>query len=82
MFSKEIIKQALQTKVGTVIFTKADGSERTMRCTLQESFLPAPVTESTEPKIRGNNPDTLSVWDVEAEGWRSFRIDSIISTDI
>ena len=26
---------------------------------------------------RPENPDVLAVWDVDANGWRSFRIDSI-----
>ena len=23
------------------------------------------------------NPDTISVWDIDKNGWRSFRIDSV-----
>ena len=64
------------------MFTKADGSERTMRCTLQESYLPAVSEHKETDKVRGTNLNVLSVWDVDAQGWRSFKIDSIISTDI
>jgi len=55
-----------------VIFTKKDGTERTMKCTLMEKFLPETVG-SDRPK----NDETLAVYDLEKEGWRSFRWDSI-----
>jgi hypothetical protein len=77
MKTKEELKEYLQQNSATVVFTKADGSERTLKCTLKESVLP--VVEQTETKkVRVSNPDTLSVWDIENEGWRSFRLDSII----
>lgn len=80
-YDKENLKQALQQTVGAIVFTKNDGSERTMKCTLQESFLPvSDKKESTT--VKKDNPEVLSVWDIEAHGWRSFRIDSILSTDI
>jgi len=56
-----------------VVFTKVNGEERTMLCTLHESVLPEPMVSST----RKVNPDTISVWDTENDDWRSFRIDSI-----
>ena len=57
-----------------VVFTKADGSERTMRCTLDESKIT--YTKLTE-NSRAKNPEVCSVWDVEAQGWRSFRYDRV-----
>ena len=57
-----------------VTFTKKDGTERVMRCTLQPEFLP----ESIEKEgIRVSNPEVQSVWDVDNAGWRSFRFDSV-----
>jgi hypothetical protein len=80
MLNKYELKQQLQGTVATVVFTKADGTERTMRCTLLAEYLPAPegpqlLTEST----RKENDGVLSVWDIENGGWRSFRLDSIKS---
>ena len=80
MLNKYEMKQQLQGNVATVVFTKADGTERTMRCTLLAEYLPAPegpqlLTEST----RKENDSVLSVWDIENGGWRSFRLDSIKS---
>ena len=28
-------------------------------------------------EVKQENPDILAVWDVENEGWRSFRVDSV-----
>lgn len=65
---------ALRKGICTVIFTKSDGSVRTMKCTLNESVLPEP---SGKTSTRRSNPDVISAWDIEKEGWRSFRIDSV-----
>jgi hypothetical protein len=77
MKTKEELKEYLQQNSATVVFTKADGSERTLKCTLQESMLPV-VEQKESSKVKVSNPNTLSVWDIENKGWRSFRLDSII----
>ena len=41
MMNKYELKQQLQGSVVSVVFTKADGTERTMRCTLLAEYLPA-----------------------------------------
>lgn len=68
-----------------VEFTKADGSNRKMLCTLQKSVIPAQNAEQawSSKKFRNVNEDILVVWDLEAkegEGdWRSMRLDRIKS---
>jgi hypothetical protein len=68
-------------KVGplTVTFTKRDGTERVMRCTLCPEMLPpVVVTEDAEPKKqRTVNEDVMAVYDLEAKGWRSFTLMSV-----
>lgn len=71
------LKQTLENGIVTVTFTKADGSLREMRCTLQPQYLPPQLLQ--EAPSRSVNMNTMAVWDVEANGWRSFRIDSIQS---
>lgn len=61
--------------VTKIVFTKRDGTERTMRCTLLESALPS---RDPDTGVKTHSPDVQPVWDVEAEAWRSFRWDSII----
>lgn len=66
----------LKSNVVTVTFTKKDGTERVMNCTLNPEVLPpAPVTEGK--KERKFNESIMSVYDVDAKGWRSFTIKSL-----
>ena len=71
---REVLVEGLKRNLMKVVFTKVNGEERIMNCTLHESVLPeSTITESTK-KV---NPDTISVWDTENDDWRSFRLDSI-----
>ncbi len=77
------VKDALYThlKAGWVgvKFLKVTGEERNMVCTLSQEYLPSRETEEAadKSKKRKHNPDVIAVWDRDAEGWRSFRLDSI-----
>jgi len=73
------LKGLLRGTTAEVTFTKADGTERVMLCTLNENVLPKiEVDESDEPKpVKVLSNEVLRVWDVEKEAWRSFRWDSI-----
>jgi hypothetical protein len=75
------LKGILKVEVTTVTFTKKDGTERVMKCTLDPKLLPeAPITEGKKP--RKVNEDVIAVYDVEAQGWRSFTIKSIKSVNL
>jgi hypothetical protein len=70
------LKGMLKVDVATVTFTKKDGTDRVMKCTLNPDQLPAvPVTEGK--KERKVNEDVIAVYDVESKGWRSFTIKSV-----
>ena len=73
--SRELVERALQEVDITVSFLKQDGTKRDMRCTLRKEILP--VQKVSDKAQRAPNPDVQIVWDLEAEGWRSFRWDSI-----
>lgn len=82
MMNKYELKEVLENGIATVTFTKVDGTERTMKCTLIPEYIPAkPVAEGqqllTEGLTKVDNPNTIAVWDLENNAWRSFRIDSI-----
>ncbi len=69
------LQDMLRMGLVTVTFTKKDGETRVMTCTLSELEIPEehrpkPLAEGQEPRKRSNA--NLSVWDVNAEGWRSF----------
>jgi hypothetical protein len=76
---KAMILYSLRTHPKVKItFTKKDGTERVMNCTLSESVLPAREPDS---EVKPHSPDVQPVWDVDAGGWRSFRWDSVIAFD-
>ena len=80
--TKEYMTELMRENEISVTFIKVDGTERTMRCTLKKDLLPEPpvLTEGEEPKKKRKVSDeVLAVWDLESEGFRSFRIDSIKS---
>jgi hypothetical protein len=74
---KQDVISKLHQSVCKVVFTKANGDNRILHCTLQESMLPAQVDLEEQIQKKKPNPDVLAVWDVEAKGWRSFRWDSV-----
>jgi hypothetical protein len=71
--------EVLQNNVVSVTFTKVDGSERVMRCTLLPEYVPNVSTNNGKVLLQENNmsDNNLSVWDTEVNGWRSFRINSV-----
>jgi hypothetical protein len=74
---KDWLRGLLKDELVTLTFTKKDGTERVMKCTLSENIIPqAPVSEETT-KNRKISAEAQAVYDVEAEGWRSFRWDSL-----
>jgi hypothetical protein len=75
--TKEQLKELLSEYILIVEFNKADGSKRTMKCTLMENMVKPHVKKTERPKKP--NDDVLSVWDVEKDAFRSFRLDSLIS---
>jgi len=74
----------LKNNVCIVVFTKKDGTERSMKCTLQEGVIPKTTKEDplSQKKIRALNEEVLPVWDTEKNSWRSFRIDSVKSFSV
>ena len=74
--TREYLKSILVENELTVEFTKADGTKRKLLCTLKADELPKfEIKEGAKPKKV--NEDILSVWDLENNGWRSFRIDTV-----
>ena len=65
-----------------VTFTKKDGTERSMLCTLSEAKIPSdklPKAESTATTTLGS---AVRVFDLEKTEWRSFRWDSVTKVEI
>ena len=80
--SREQVVDLLRNDVAEVNFTKTDGSDRVMSCTLLAEVLSQRVPDtgvSTKPPKKAPNPHTVAAFDLEADGWRSFRLDSVKS---
>ena len=79
--SREDVVELLRNDVAEVGFTKSNGTDRVMSCTLLAEVLSArvPTPETKTPSKKAPNPHTVAVFDLEADGWRSFRLDSVKS---
>lgn len=74
--TRKFYLEKLREGVCEVTFTKKDGTDRRMLCTLDMSGIP----EKDVPKTDGNKAENLEavrVYDLEKEAWRSFRLDSV-----
>ena len=73
---RESMKYELNQGLCEVTFTKVDGDERIMTCTTDLGAIP----EGNRPKGTGKEPKAnaaIPVWDINAEGWRSFKSESV-----
>lgn len=72
----EWLKGMLTVSEGTVTFTKADGTERVMKCTLVPEQLPK-VELKEDVKPRKESTTSMRVFDLEKNEWRSFTIKKV-----
>lgn len=73
---RDWLKGVLHESEVEITFTKKDGTERVLKCTLNEDIVP-PTGDKLHNVNRGESAQP--VYDVEAQGWRSFRWDSVKS---
>ena len=83
---RDWVRSLIQKAPVTVVFTKADGTDREMLCTLNSDYIPTTavpvvpvdgiVQESKKPR---KEPDvhSIRVFDLEKMEWRSFRFDRL-----
>ena len=72
--TQELLLEQLRKETLVVTFNKLDGNERVMTCTKSFDVIPEESRPKTdkEPKV-----GTVTVWDINAKGWRSFRYDRV-----
>ena len=68
----ETFERRVREEEATVTFKKANGEVRIMACTLASYLLPETYQE------REPTPEVVVVFDLEKNGWRSFRKDTVI----
>jgi len=83
IFTRDGLIDLLRHNIVSVTFTKVNGEERVMRCTLQANHIPNAPTQNGELVVEGkSSSNNVSAWDVEANGWRSFRIASVKNVSV
>lgn len=81
--TKDEILEMLRNGVYTVTFTKVNGEQRSMPCTLMESMLPK-ATKSypiTQKKVREINDKVVAAWCLDKQQFRSFRVENVIKME-
>lgn len=72
------LKDMLVGREATITFTKVDGTERVMKCTLEASKLPPVVIkEGATTRKETVSTKALRVFDLEKKEWRSFTIKNV-----
>lgn len=61
------------TEKVSITFEKKDGTIRELNCTLKDVPAYVPKTDI----VRKKSESTISVYDIDNQDWRSFRIDSV-----
>lgn len=83
MFTRDGLIDLLRHNIVEVTFTKVNGDERVMKCTLQPTYIPNASTRNGELVIeRAASSNNVSVWDINANGWRSFRVASVKNVSV
>ena len=80
------LKTILHEQEIKITFTKKDGTERVMRCTLDPNKLPVHETNTDNPidfpeTKRKVSTETMAVFDLDVQGWRSFTKKSVKCVD-
>ena len=83
---REWVRGLLQNSAVTVTFTKADGTDRDMLCTLDHSRIPVVpakpvpvdgIVRESRKSRKAPDPHSIRVFDLEKQEWRSFRFDRL-----
>ncbi len=72
-YLRQILKEDYE-----ITFTKVDGTERTMPCTLRAEAMPQREVNEHN-KTRLYNPEVISVWCLDKDEWRSFKVMNVTS---
>lgn len=75
----QLLVQLLATTGATITFTKSDGTERVLRGTRNFANIPLSMYPKQESLPSVVNENTVCVFDLDINEWRSFRKDSVKS---
>lgn len=75
------LRNLLRENVLRVVFTKLDGSEREMFCTLMPETIEGTFSPERQKKP-STNTRAIPVFDTQIQGWRSIIVENIISYNV
>jgi len=75
------LRNLLRENVLRVVFTKLDGSEREMFCTLMPETIEGTFSSDRQKKSP-TNTRSIAVFDTQIQGWRSMIVENIISYSV
>jgi len=77
--TEEELQRILRENIAVVTFNKLDGEQRVMTCTKDFGKIP----ELLQPKTDRQPPKgSVTVYDINAKGWRSFKYDRVTKVEI
>lgn len=74
MLNRNEMIEELHNHICNVTFTKVSGEKRVMKCTLKNDMVPV---QESKTSSRKSSDEVVVCYDVENNGWRSFREDSV-----
>ena len=78
-YDRDELITILGASICKVYFTKKNGEEKIMKCTLLNNIIPE---ENKSKNVKKSNPEVLPVWDIDKSAWRSFRVDSVKNVEV
>lgn len=78
-FTRDELVAELREGVCNVQFEKVNGDFRDMSCTLNTDLMPESARPKTDDEGVQATLDVVKVYDVKAEGWRSFKVDKVLA---
>jgi len=72
--TRDQLVNQLMNETLVVTFRKLDGDQRVMTCTKSFDIIPEDMRPKTTKEPKEGN---ITVWDINANGWRSFRYDRV-----
>jgi len=79
------LENVLKNDTVEVTFTKVNGEVRTIYCTQNFDLIPKeqhPKTNKSDLAENKVEPKTISVFDLNEQCWKSFRVDNLISYNV
>jgi WYL_2, Sm-like SH3 beta-barrel fold len=89
--NKVELLDVLHNNVVNITFTKVNGDVRILKGTLLDQYLPQKEVDPSGVEVetivetqtrKATNDNVVVAWDIENDGYRSFRVDSVTTVEI